>query len=121
LPPILNHIFSFFVVADGLKILIICDPACGEEALNVAYQNSTSSGFPRKPGTEPPIFAKSSVSVRIYFDGGFSQVNTAEAKKDGRGRIFALEDIDKLIQSRPELDQPLVDATPKRWKKGIPG
>jgi hypothetical protein len=29
----------------------------------------------------------------------------AEVKKDGRGRIFALEDIDKLIQIRPGLNQ----------------
>jgi hypothetical protein len=41
-----------------------------------------------------------------------------EVKKDGRGRLFTLEDIDMLIQIRPELDQRRVAAEKKRWKKG---
>jgi len=36
-----------------------------------------------------------------------------EVKKDGRGRIFSLEGIDKLIQNRPELDQQRAHAAKK--------
>jgi hypothetical protein len=42
-----------------------------------------------------------------------------DVKKDGRGRVFTLEDIDKLVQIRPELDQQRADAAKKRWKKSF--
>jgi len=38
----------------------------------------------------------------------------AEVKKDGRGRIFTLEGIDKLTQIRTELDQQRADVAKKR-------
>jgi hypothetical protein len=41
-----------------------------------------------------------------------------EVKKDGRGRIFTLEDIEMLAKIRPELDQQKVEATKRRWRKG---
>jgi hypothetical protein len=38
-------------------------------------------------------------------------------KKDWRGRIFTLDDIETLAEIRPELDQQKVEAAKRRWGK----
>jgi hypothetical protein len=44
-----------------------------------------------------------------------------EVKKDGRGGIFTLDDIETLVKVRPRLDQQKVEAAKKRWRKGSRG
>jgi hypothetical protein len=40
-----------------------------------------------------------------------------EVKRDGKGRIFAMEDIERMLNEPPKLDQQRAAASRKRWQK----